>query len=105
MKKMSKPMKNKTRTSVSYDLNKYHSVSGDVYTYPNYIVQAHRIINGRKVTITRRFTESKFGASMENKARCFAEYLGTLNDKRFQQARRPRGMAPRTHFYATKSLY
>lgn len=99
-------MKSKTYTSVCYNLNKYRSVTGETYVYPNYLVKASRRIKGRKVLITRRFTQSKFGTAMENKARCFAEYLGTLNNTRFVQARRTTlGRPRRTHFFATTSLY
>jgi len=94
-----------TNVHIARNDNVYTTVKGKTRVYPSIMVTLSRKIDGVKVTLNRRFSNT-FGniQTAQTEAHNFAWFASKLNNKRFQQIRRSRGRPRLSHYFATDSL-
>ena len=97
---------NNTHVNIARADGGYVTVNGRTRVYPSIMVKLSRVIKGKNVKLTRRFHGTTFGTitNARNEAEAFAAAVKEFSDKRFIQARRPRGRSRKSHYFATPSL-
>jgi hypothetical protein len=86
--------------------SQYNHKWGDKKDYPTWRAFCTRTINGNEVTVSRRFSDKKYGSikNAEIEAENFVAYMVKLSNDRFVKQMRKRGRPCKTHYFGYSSL-
>lgn len=96
-----------TKFYIVRDANSQYNVKwGDKKDYPTWRAFCKRTINGNTVTVSRRFSDKKYGSikNAQLEAENFVAYMVKLNDDRFVKQLRKPGRPCKTHYFGYSSL-